>query len=416
MFGRKKPEVLVVGAGPVGLFAALALAQREVPVQIVDKEWRPAAHSYALALHPHTLALLDQAGLLDPVLAQAYRIHTIGLYDGPHRRAELRLSDLDAPFPMLAVTRQDVLENLLEDALRRRGVKVRWNSRVAMMAPADDHVDVTIDQLERGSTGYAVYHTEWIIARTKDLAVPFVVGADGHLSDVRRRLEIDFPDAGETQHFAVFEFKTDADLGHEMRVVLDDRTANVLWPLPDGRCRWSFQLTDYEAPPATRRKLAYHIGAQQYPVLSEDSLHALIAERAPWFEGRIDGIDWRIVVRFERRLACAFGQQRMWLAGDAAHTTGPVGVQSMNVGLREAYDLAGILVSILHEGAPMERLHAYDRERMVEWRRLLGLDDGPTPGARADAWIRRRASRLLPCLPASGDHLGQLAQQVGLHA
>ena len=89
MFGRKKPEVLVVGAGPVGLFTALSLARRGVPVQIVDKEWRTAAHAYALALHAGSLRLLKDLGLLDAVLEQAYPVRSIGLYDGAERRAEL---------------------------------------------------------------------------------------------------------------------------------------------------------------------------------------------------------------------------------------------------------------------------------------------------------------------------------------
>ena len=71
MFGRANPEVLVVGAGPVGLFAALALAKQGIQVAIVDREWRPGAHSYALALHPHSLSLLQELGIQESVLERA---------------------------------------------------------------------------------------------------------------------------------------------------------------------------------------------------------------------------------------------------------------------------------------------------------------------------------------------------------
>ena len=88
MFGKKSPEVLIVGAGPVGLFAALSLARRGIRVQIVDHQWRPGTHSYALALHRRSLRLLGEVGLLDAVLQGAYRINRIAVYDDSTRRAE----------------------------------------------------------------------------------------------------------------------------------------------------------------------------------------------------------------------------------------------------------------------------------------------------------------------------------------
>ena len=65
MFGARETEVLVVGAGPVGLFSALSLARHGVRVQIVDEQFRTAAHSYALALHSSSLGLLHEAGVAE---------------------------------------------------------------------------------------------------------------------------------------------------------------------------------------------------------------------------------------------------------------------------------------------------------------------------------------------------------------
>ena len=418
MFGRKKPEVLVVGAGPVGLFAALTLAHRGVRVRIVDKEWRPAAHSYALALHARSLELFDDLNLLAPVLKQAYRVRSVGLYDDQQRRAELRLSDLSEDFSFLAVMRQDLLEDTLETALNDLGVKVQWNHQVSQIRPHADEVEVTIDKLETESVGYAVAHTEWRVVRSKTLNGPFVIGADGHHSSVRRALRIDFPEVAPAQHFAVFEFKTDADLEHEMRMVLTDDTANVLWPLPDGYCRWSFQVSDYDASPYSRRKDRFEIqlGGGRYPMLSEDQLHAFLGDRAPWFTGSVEDLRWRLLVRFEHRLAEAFAQGRVGLVGDAGHMTGPVGIQSMNVGLREARDLARVVAGILHDTQPLDRLTDYHRQRTDEWRFLLGLDGGLQATETTEPWIAEQRKRLLPCLPTSGNDLSSLARQLGLDA
>lgn len=416
MFRKEKPVVLVAGAGPVGQFAALCLARRGVPVQIIDDEWRPAGHSYALALHPASLELLDELGLRDPLLEHAVQVQRVAFYDGKERQAEVDLGKLDTPTPFAAVLRQDRFERLLEDALKDAGVKILWSHRLARFTQEDDYVLATVEKLTKESVGYAVAHTEWMVQQSTDIEVPFVIGADGHRSLVRRQLGIEFPETQEPQHFAVFEFKTDADLDGEVRVVLDDSTGNVLWPLPDGFCRFSFELTGAAVPETSRVKdrLVFQLGTSPFPALETEMIDTLIQERAPWFLGSIGDIRWRMAVRFESRLAESFGHHRMWLAGDAGHMTLPVGVQSMNVGLREAAELADVISRIVEERASLTELETYGSQRVAEWNDLLGLSGGLAAGARTSEWMRARAGRILPCLPVSGAHLAPVASQLEL--
>ena len=417
MFGRKKPEVLVVGAGPVGLMAALTLARRGVRVQIIDEAWRPAAHAYALALHPGAMALLDRLGVAQAVREVAYPVRGLGLFRGAERRERLDLAGLDAATPYVAVFRQSLLEDLLTAELAKLDVKVEWNHRLARMVGRDEHVDVTINRLEKDSVGYAVGQTEWMVASAKDAEVPFVIGADGHRSLVRRRLEVGFPEVGRAQHFAVFEFSTDADLDHEMAVVLNEGDSNVVWPLPDGRVRWSFELPGYDHPEDDRHKnrLMVELAGAKYPMLDEDHLHELLATRAPWFKGRVSEVKWRLVVRFERRLADAFGVGRVWLAGDAGHMTSPVGVQSMNVGLAEAHELGVIMADALQGKVNAKTaLDAYGAGRLAEWKRLFGKKGGYAATEATPAWLAPYAGELAAALPASGAGLDALLGQVGV--
>lgn len=417
MSGRHKHEVLVVGAGPVGLTTALALARNGVGVRVVDAAWRPAAHSYSLALHPSTLALLDRLGVAGRVLDHAEHVRRIGFYDRAGRRAALPFHGLGQDFSFVAVLPQDRLERLLEEALRDLGVEVKWNHRAASFEQDGGSVRVRLDRLVKESVGYSVAHTEWVVAGSKHLDTPFVVGADGHRSLVRRALGIEFPEVGRPQHFALFEFATDADLEGELRVTFGEHGTSVLWPLPGGWCRWSFEL-DGGIPEEAREKsrLAVTLGAERFPALDPGRLGELIAERAPWFDGSIEQIRWRMAVRFERRLASAYGRGRIWLAGDAAHLHHPAGAQSMNVGLHEGVELAGILAGILHGDAPEEDLERFGNRRLVEWRRLFELDGGLQPGADADPWLAAHAGRLLPTIPASGGDLDELVDRLGFSA
>jgi len=414
MFGKKQPQVLVVGAGPVGLFSALVLAKRGIHVQIVDSEWRTGAHSYALALHPRSLQLLDRLGLVSEALEEAYRVRAVGLYDALDRQAELRLAKLEDDFSFVAVLRQDRLERLLEDALRREGVKVMWNHRVSQLEQTHDAVRVTVDKLDKEYLGYPVAHSEWVVAKSREIEVPFLIGVDGHNSLVRRALGIEFREMGETEYFAVFEFETDFDLYNEMRVVLSEETTNVLWPLSSGRCRWTFQLNDFFAPASSREKDRFELQHAHLSVLGEENLRRYIQERAPWFDGEIGEIQWEMVVRFERRLAASFGRDRAWLAGDAAHLTGPVGIQSMNVGLREAWELGNAVADVLGGAEDWEQLAVYERERLAEWRFLHGSEGGLRPLIRTTSWLSGKLDRLLSCIPATGYDLVQLTEQIGV--
>src|SRR3974390_1580119 len=120
MYGDKHPEVLIAGAGPVGLFTALSLARRGVAVRIVDTGVWACTHSYALALQPQSLPLFEELGLIDRVMHNSYRVDTMVLADTAGPRARIAPGGGDSK-SCLAVLRQDALEELLERALGEHG-------------------------------------------------------------------------------------------------------------------------------------------------------------------------------------------------------------------------------------------------------------------------------------------------------
>ena len=412
-----RTQVLVVGAGPVGMTTALLLAERGIQCTVIDAKGGAAARSYACALHPRSLELFDRLGLTQEILALGRRFETLAFYEGPSKRAEVKLSELPLKFPFLFVLPQNALEELLERALNRRaGIHVQWHHQLSDLRTEGKEVIGTVDKLAGTSVGYIVPHWEMVVKESAEIRASFLVGADGHNSLVRQRLGIDFERVGEPVRFSVFEFETDAELPNEVRVVLDESTTNVLWPLSSGRCRWSFQGRRQEPsdefPDKDRRSV--WIDDPEMNKRFREHLHRFIEKRAPWFAAEVKEFHWVSQVQFEHRLVKRFGNDLCRLVGDAAHQTGPVGVQSFNVGLREADELAEILRAGLQPGATANGFEKWEKRWFGEWQQLLGLKGTMKAGSDADQWVQQHAARILPCLPASCDDMALCVKQLHL--
>src|SRR5579859_2484745 len=128
---ESQTEVLVVGAGPIGLWTALLLAEAGIAVTIIDQESHTAARSYACGLHPRTLELLSRLGLAETLLAGGRRIEKLAFYGSDTREAELDFSGLAGSFPFMLIVPQSSVESLLEQRLGQAGVAVHWNHRFA---------------------------------------------------------------------------------------------------------------------------------------------------------------------------------------------------------------------------------------------------------------------------------------------
>jgi 2-polyprenyl-6-methoxyphenol hydroxylase-like FAD-dependent oxidoreductase len=391
------PEVLVVGAGPVGLVAALFLQRHGVGVRIIDTNQRTAQHSYALAIHPRTLRILDEAGLSEALIRVGRKVTRVAYYEGEKRHAAVDYSALTSAHPYLLLVRQSLLEKAVHEALHREKLKVLWGHRLQALTAGGSTPRAEVAELDEVATGYPVARTEWLVARSETIQPKYVIGADGYDSAVRRMAGIEMADQGSGQVFSIYEMEATGELPQEVRVILDPDLTSVYWPLEVGRCRWGFQI----------RVASEHRA-------SMPRLEQLIAARAPWCMARPTEIYWSTLALFERRLTRSFGKGGVWLAGDAAHQAAPVGVQSMNSGLVEARELATRIARIERSGGPASLLQEFAAETHAAWQSLFGAGSAVRALPNADPWVRQNAARIVACVPASGDDLAPLLQQIGL--
>lgn len=394
MARKKKAEVLVVGGGPAGMLTALLLGQRGVDVRVVDQGRRSSRNNYALALHPASLELLDRIGVAEELVGRGRRINVVAFYEGTQPRLRLALEESGGKFPFVLVLPQRALEEALKGRLKRQKIRIDWKHRVEALREEEGRTTAQVAVMDQVSSGYPIARLDWVKLKSYEIEARFVVGADGYHSFVRQSLDIGFRELSPRETFNVFEFDSPGATVDEARVVLHGDSVNMLWPMPGDRYRWTF-----------------HADRAGQPTVEE--LNTLIRERAPWFPEVRDTLHWSAAVHFDRRLAEEFGRGRVWLAGDAAHLTYPMGNQSVNGGLADAEALSNRLAPLLREeGQPGVALEAYSRERLEAWNRTLDpseeLDFGGEP------WISRSAPYFLASLPGTDRALREQLARLGL--
>jgi 2-polyprenyl-6-methoxyphenol hydroxylase-like FAD-dependent oxidoreductase len=386
----ERTQVLVVGAGPVGLLAALQLTQQGVKVRLVEQNPEPRALSFPVLLHARSLQLLMDAGVSAALFWRGRPVTRLAVYTDYERRAVLDFPELSGFGAGLLTLPQDILRQTLTHALADRGVSVEWSTRL-----------ITLDQDEGAVWGCLAREGLAPVAgarRADELSfrADFVIGADGYDSTVRDAAGLVMVDDGSLQSFAFFDATTQRS-GTEAQLALTRDFGNSAYPLQGGQTRFSFQLGNalHAAPDAS-------------------TLDDLLSLRMPWYASEILSCDWAGVAEFRRALVDHFGLGRVWLAGEAAHMTSPLGVHSLNVGLDEANELALLMASVIERGVRPDFGPQYDSRRRSQWRRLLAFDEQVQATGRSPEWVRHHLRQIGAALPASGRDMDELFTQLRL--
>jgi 2-polyprenyl-6-methoxyphenol hydroxylase-like FAD-dependent oxidoreductase len=398
MSRKNDHRVLIAGAGPAGLSAALFLRERGLDVEVVDPGEMPAEDELAVVLHRDTVQRLADAGVDLDLDREARTIDKIAIFDGARWCADVELAG-SSPFRGApVVVPRWLLCKKLDAVLRNRGGKVGWNHRLARVEVALDRVYADVDALELDGAGYAFAVTEKIVSRTHAREPAYLIAADGRDSLVRTQLRVPVRAVSEAETTVAFEVDTERDPGHEARIVIAD-AATAIWPLPGRGLRITFHLPG---------------DARVDVPLGADELVALLRVHVPGMAVPFARVRRAALERRTPAIAERPNVGRAWLLGDAARVMPAAASQPLNQGVRDAHRLASALAQVLRDHDEPAPLAAYANAVRAVAARAADLGAAYAPGEHAHRFIAAQRRRILPLVPARGPDLDDVARRLGL--
>ncbi len=315
---HRRTSVLIVGAGPVGLFLGLALQRHGIPCLLVDRRGAVSARSRAIGIHPPSLELFDQVGLAGALLAEGHRIHQGVARTRTRVLGTMNFNEADGAYPFIITLPQGRTEQLMQDALMTTKAQLCLGTITETMEQHEGGITATV----RNEAGT---HTT--------ISAAYLVGCDGRDSAVRDQWRIPFRGGDYPDRYAMGDFPDHMPKSDVAYIYMDREGLVEAIPLPNGIRRWVLRLptgvheiTGDAFPQTVLRRTGERLPAVPDPSIDIFGIQHYLADRV--VEGRV------------------------LLAGDAAHVMSPIGGQGMNIGWMDAWELACKLSQVGSDEAP----------------------------------------------------------------
>ncbi len=335
-------DVLVVGAGPVGLFLAGELLRRGHSCIVVERNQTPSTHSKALALMPRTLQVFERAQIADAFLPEINRVTGVRFVT-PRRATYVSFANVPTAYPFVSILPQWKTEALLAARVIELGGEILYA-----------HAFERFEQHDSGVRAYVRAGNT-----TCEIDARYLAGCDGVRSTVREQADISFAGRSYPEHAILADVPVQTDVPvDEARVHITRSGVLTLFPM-SARMRRIVVIAPQERLP----QFASRLWLQER--LTRAGLHQTIAGDPVWSSS----------FRVHRRVARRMRAGNVFLAGDSAHAHSPVGGQGMNTGLMDAWTLARMLSAVLEGKEPDTALETYEAQRLPVARSVVRRTD-----------------------------------------
>lgn len=319
---RSDDRLLIIGAGPTGLTAAIKAAQAGFQPILVDRASGPTIESRAVGVNQASLQLLQDTGTADAIMSHGIPVKTAYFFNGEKPLAQLKLPQPKNDQPALVALPQSETEHILIEALAKLGHAPQWNTQV--------------EQVEQSASKVRA-----ILASGEVLVGDWMLGADGSRSGVRRSLGLDFEGRKYPDSWSLVDAKIDWPFSDAEIAVYFGKAGAVLFLVTLGQDR--FRIISNR--PDAERQLHERFSVRE--IILSDTFTVSLRQANP------------------------FGKGRIWIAGDAGHVHSPVGGMGMNLGIEDAVDFVETLKS-RHDPAAFS---GYNQRRIKAAKRVLSFTD-----------------------------------------
>jgi 2-polyprenyl-6-methoxyphenol hydroxylase-like FAD-dependent oxidoreductase len=321
-------DITIVGGGPVGLYLAGMLLMRGYGCRVLERKSSTDMHSKSLGIHPVSLELFEEAGIIEPFLKYGLKIRQGIAYWNRDEIGTISFEKCPPPYPFILAIPQWKTEQILEEWVQSMDPEAMVRDAEVVSMKQDKYsVDLSYksrNQIHRISSKY-------------------VAGCDGKNSFIRQAVNIPFEGGSYPDSYIMGDFDDNTDYGSDAIVFLHNEGLIECFPLPNGHRRWVIKTEGYIEDP------------------DKEFLKKILRER---LGHDLDSCENHMLSGFgvQHYLAASLHAGRVLLAGDSAHVVSPIGGQGMNLGWLGARHCVNALSSaIKSEKKPEQYLKSYSK-------------------------------------------------------